>query len=145
VPFVSFIVLAGNAIAISSSTDLPLLSSVVSVMAPIAPSSPLVRKMHDACERFSRVASLVVLSASEQPSLNYRQYAGQVASDVAPPDGSVEGSAMPNSGQPISMDFSFPMAQGDWDSVMMDFESELGNYDPRTLANIIEPYIVNAG
>lgn len=41
------------------------------------------------------------------------------------------------------MDYNLPMAQEDWDTVMMGFESELGDYDSRTLANVIEPYITN--
>ncbi|KAI2468962.1 hypothetical protein F4781DRAFT_395878 [Annulohypoxylon bovei var. microspora] len=142
VPFVPFIVLAGNAIATSSSADLDLLSSIVSIVAPTAASSLTVRKVHDACERFGRIASLVVSSASRSPLDNagcQRQTPG-IGLAAADSNGSL---GMPNPVQTSPIDYSFPMAQQDWDSVMVGFESELGDYDSRALTNIIEPYITN--
>ncbi|KAI1098177.1 hypothetical protein F4804DRAFT_325485 [Jackrogersella minutella] len=136
VPFVPFIVLAGNAIVTSSSADLALLSSTVSILAPTA-NCPTTQKMHDACERFGRIASLVVSSANNS-SLNRKGC--QASTDDLPVEGPNDASELPN---PI--DYNFPMAQQDWDSVMMGFESELGDYDSRALTNIIEPYITNTG
>jgi hypothetical protein len=144
VPFVSFIVLAGNAIATSSNTDLALLSSVVSMLASTAANSPAIQKMHDACERFSRISSLIVLSANKS-SLNHQEYQEQASNNGLPPDGSTNEPDMLNHPHMNPIDYGFPMAQQDWDSVMIEFGSELGNYDSRTLTNIIEPYIANAG
>ncbi|RYO79221.1 hypothetical protein DL762_008269 [Monosporascus cannonballus] len=143
VPFASFIVLAGNAIATSSGVDLALLSSVVSILAPIAADCPTVRKVHDACERFHRIASLVV-SRTSRYSPNPEEYQEQAFSNGLPPNDSADGLGTFNSAHPNSLDYGFPMAQQDRDSVMVGFESELGNYDPRALTHIIEPYIANA-
>ncbi|KAI1410579.1 hypothetical protein F5Y13DRAFT_202052 [Hypoxylon sp. FL1857] len=143
-PFVPFIVLAGNAIATSSGDDLALLSSVVSILAPPAANSPTARKMHDACERFGRIASLIVSSTNEG-SLNQKGYQEQdSANDIA--FGNTSGQpAISNRTHQSPIDYGFPMAQQDWDSVMIGFESELGDYDSRALTNIIEPYIANTG
>ncbi|KAI1143674.1 hypothetical protein F5Y05DRAFT_407081 [Hypoxylon sp. FL0543] len=143
-PFVPFIVLAGNAIATSSGTDLALLSSVVSVLAPPAKNSPIARKMHDACERFGRIASLIVSNSIERPS-SQKEYQQQApTNDIA--FGSSSGEPVTSDrAHPNHLDYGFPMAQQDWDSVMIGFESELGDYDSRALTNIIEPYIVNTG
>ncbi|RYP71474.1 hypothetical protein DL770_008122 [Monosporascus sp. CRB-9-2] len=140
VPFASFIVLAGNAIATTSSVDLSLLSSVVSILAPIAADYPTVRKVHDACERFRRIASLIVSSTSGNWP-NRKEYQGQASSNGLPPNDSADTF---NSAHSNSLEYGFPMAQQDWDSTMVGFESELGNYDPRALTHIIEPYIANA-
>ncbi|KAI1152872.1 hypothetical protein F4825DRAFT_417452 [Nemania diffusa] len=118
VPLVPFIVLAGNAIATSSGNDLPLLSKLVTLLAPAATDSPLIRSVHGACESLSRIAERVVASAS--PS-NLQEY----------PQGQDQ------------FDYTFPMGQQDWDTVMVGFESEFGNYDSRTLTNIIEPCFAN--
>ncbi|KAI1454928.1 hypothetical protein F4805DRAFT_437994 [Annulohypoxylon moriforme] len=141
VPFVPFIVLAGNAIATSSSTDLSLLSSVVSMLAPAGANSSTIRKIHDACERFGRIANLVVSSANKSPL----DGAGHQTQHNLAVDALRDSSGMPNHAQPITVDYGFPMAQQDWDSVMVGFESELGDYDSRALTNIIEPYITNTG
>ncbi|RYP15342.1 hypothetical protein DL765_005776 [Monosporascus sp. GIB2] len=143
VPFASFIVLAGNAIATSSGVDLALLSSVVSILAPIAADYPTVRKVHDACERFHRIASLVV-SRTSRYLPNREEYQEQASSTDLAPNDSTDGLGTFNSAHPNPLDYGFPMAQQDWDSVMVGFESELGNYDPRALTYIIEPYIANA-
>ncbi|OTA99088.1 hypothetical protein M426DRAFT_325434 [Hypoxylon sp. CI-4A] len=134
VPFAPFIVLAGNAIATSSSADLDLLSRVVSILEPTAAKYPTTKKIHDACERFGRVASLIVSNANESP------LQGQVSNSGLPLNSSDGGVGHAN---PSPVDYGFPMAQQDWDSVMIGFESELGDYDSRALTNIIEPYIAN--
>ncbi|KAK7754301.1 hypothetical protein SLS62_003594 [Diatrype stigma] len=141
VPFVSFIVLAGNAIATTSAEDVALLSSAVSVLAPVADDSPTIKKMHDACDRFSRIAGLIVSNAYGAPSFHQEQQR-QAFDDACSPNGPTIRPDM-HPVEPIDMDYSLPMAQEDWDTVMMGFESELGDYDSRTLANIIEPYITN--
>lgn len=141
VPLVSFIILAGNAIATSSSADLDLLSSVLAVLAPTAETSPFTKKIHDACERFSQIAGVIVSAAATRGSVT-----------VAPAEvdpvlraGSSAGteSLLPDVGE---QPFGFPMALEDWDSVMMGYESELGStFDARTLTGIIEPYMPNSG
>ncbi|KAI1393318.1 uncharacterized protein F4822DRAFT_384294 [Hypoxylon trugodes] len=144
-PFVPFIVLAGNAIATSSNADLALLSSSVSVLGQGAADSPSTQKIHDACERLGRVATLIVSSANESSSLKAAEFQGQASNNGFPLDNPNEDPSIYNGGRPISEDYGFPMAQQDWDSVMIGFESELGSYGSRELTNIIEPYIANTG
>ncbi|KAI0401098.1 hypothetical protein F4802DRAFT_619146 [Xylaria palmicola] len=121
VPLVPFIVLAGNAIATSSGNDLPLLTNMVSLLAPAAEKSVLVRNVHGACESLSRIADRVVSSAGPSGL------------------GAHQGHAQSHE----QFDYAFPMGQQDWDSVMMGFESEFGNYDSRALTNIMEPCFAN--
>ena len=142
VPLVSFVVLAGNAIATSSSIDLPLLSNVTSIMGPTAEKSPTARKIHDACKRFERIASLIVSSTnghhSNQETIQVEAYNGIKT------NGPSFDSDMLESPQPLSIDeFNLPMGQQDWDSALMGFQSELGDYDSRSLTNIIEPYFLD--
>ncbi|KAI0600387.1 hypothetical protein F4775DRAFT_545619 [Biscogniauxia sp. FL1348] len=146
VPFVSFIVLAGNAIATSSSADLALLSSVISVMAPAAANSPIARKMHDACERFGRIANRIVSSASGA-AMGHKAYPEQVFNAGLPLGVAADGTtaAMPGHAHPVSFECGLPMAQHDWDCAMMGFEAELEGYDSRALTSIIEPYFANIG
>lgn len=120
-----FIVLAGNAIATSSGNDLPLLTKMVSLLAPVTTNSPLIRKVHGACESLSRIADHVVSSTSPPNFNGQLEYPPEVMGEE-------------------QFDYAFPMGQQDWDSVMMGFESEFGNYDSRTLTNIIEPCFANA-
>ncbi|GAW17554.1 hypothetical protein ANO14919_070120 [Xylariales sp. No.14919] len=123
VPLVPFIVLAGNAIATSSGDDLPLLSKMVWLLAPVAANSPVARKVHGACESLHNIANRVVSSASP-PNLNiaHEEY--------------LQGQEQ--------FDYAFPMGQQDWDSVMTGFEpSEFGNYDSRMVTNIMEPCFAN--
>ncbi|KAI1129934.1 hypothetical protein F5Y10DRAFT_237038 [Nemania abortiva] len=123
VPLVPFIVLAGNAIATSSPDDLPLLSKMVSLLAPAAVDSPLIREVHGASESLSKIAERIVSSAS-------------------PSNINVSGQQEHAHCQD-QFDYAFPMGQQDWDTVMVGFESEFGNYDSRTLTNIIEPCFAN--
>ncbi|KAI3321033.1 hypothetical protein HD806DRAFT_504383 [Xylariaceae sp. AK1471] len=127
VPLVPFIVLAGNAIATSSSNDLPLLSKMVLLLQPAAANSPLIQKVHGACESLGKIADRVVSSASPPNLSDHQEYNGPL---------DCTGSEQ--------FDYSFPMGQQDWDSVMTGFEAEFGDYDSRTLANIIEPCFANA-
>ncbi|RYC55513.1 hypothetical protein CHU98_g10692 [Xylaria longipes] len=139
VPLVSFIVLAGNAIATSSGNDLPLLSRIISVLQPVAAGSPLVRKVHGACESLSRIAERVVSSASPSPAPN-AQHQHQHQHQQQQQQG-----GYPHVSQEQQFEsYALPMGQQDWDSVMMEFEAEFGNYDSRELANIIEPCFANA-
>lgn len=124
VPLVPFIVLAGNAIATSSANDLPLLSKMVSLLAPVAPNSPLLRQVHGACESLSKIAERVVSSVGSSHFLEQRQHA-----PLQTPEG--------------QLDYAFPMGQPDWDMVMMGFEPKFGGYDSRMLTNIMEPCFAN--
>ncbi|KAI0467576.1 hypothetical protein F4859DRAFT_493806 [Xylaria cf. heliscus] len=135
VPLVPFIVLAGNAIATSSGNDLPLLSRIIAVLQPAAAKSPLVRKVHGACESLNKVADRVVSSASPPSALNEQQQQQQQQ----------EEGEYPAAGQQEQQfeSYAFPMGQQDWDSVMTGFEAEFGNYDSRALADIIEPCFAN--
>lgn len=151
VPFVSFIILTGNAIATSSSADLDFLSSVLAVLAPPAKTSPLAKNIHDACERFAHIARIVVSAAGTASG------DGTITVDpsqTAQGNGSVPGQfVLPSQNMPIDgvgnplvdADCGFPMAQQDWDSVMMGYEDELGAFDARTLTNVIEPYFAHSG
>ncbi|KAI8628513.1 hypothetical protein F5Y19DRAFT_438132 [Xylariaceae sp. FL1651] len=129
VPLVPFIVVAGNAIATSSSNDLAFLSKVVSLLKPAAANSPTIRKIHGACESLRQMTSSIISSASPS-SFNGQE---QVSSHEEALDDLVNATS----------DYAFPMGQQDWDSVMMGFESELGSFNSRTLANIIEPCFAN--
>ncbi|KAI0114761.1 hypothetical protein F4814DRAFT_439883 [Daldinia grandis] len=142
VPFVPFIVLAGNAISTSSSADLALLSSVLSVLEPPAANSPTARKVYNACERLNRIASALVSSSSEA-SLHLKEYQEQTPNAGLSFNGPTDESDIHSRTLPNNFDYAFPMAQHDWDSVMTGFESELRGYDSRALTNIMEPYIAN--
>ncbi|KAI0845083.1 hypothetical protein F5Y00DRAFT_247284 [Daldinia vernicosa] len=144
VPFVPFIVLAGNAISTSSSTDLALLSSVLSVLEPPAADSPTARKVYNACERLHRIASALVSSSNETP-LNPKEYQEQTPNVGLPFNDPTDESDTHSRTLPNNFDYLFPMARQDWDSVMTGFESELGGYDSRALTNIMEPYIADTG
>lgn len=142
-PFVSFIILAGNAIATSSSADLALLSSILAILSPATEMSPLVRKIHDACERFYQIASVIVSAATVRDT-GITVNPAQTQMDR----GAILGSQgqLPGVAGGEEQAFGFPMALEDWDSVMLGYESELGNsFDARALTDIIEPYISNSG
>ncbi|KAI0424492.1 hypothetical protein F5Y09DRAFT_139059 [Xylaria sp. FL1042] len=125
VPLVPFIVLAGNAIATSSGTDMLLLSRMLSLLAPAAVNSPLLRKVHGACESLHNIAERIVSNASPA---NLDNNTNQ---------------EYPSGGQE-QFDYAFPMGQQDWDSVMMGIESsEFGNYSSRNVTNILEPSFAN--
>jgi hypothetical protein len=143
VPFVSFIILAGNAIATSSSADLALLASVLAVLSPSTEMSPLVRKIHEACERFYQIASVILSAATARDSNITVDSAQTQMGQVAILDSQ---SQLPGAAGGEEQAFGFPMALEDWDSVMLGYESELGNsFDARALTDIIEPYISNSG
>ncbi|KAI1804338.1 hypothetical protein F4811DRAFT_561903 [Daldinia bambusicola] len=142
VPFAPFIVLAGNAVATSSSADLTLLSSVLSVLGPPAADSLIARKVYDACHRLNRIATTLV-SSSNEASWHLKGYQEQTPNVDLSYIGPADHSEIHNRALPDNFDYSFPMAQQDWDSAMTGFESELGSYDSRTLTNIMEPYIAN--
>lgn len=143
-PFVSFIILAGNAIATSSNADLALLSSVLSVFSSPAKTSQMAKKIHDACERFSQTATVIVSTVAENGTVNPAQTthtAEQPCDNMGMSSTLSSQHVLPSNGD--EQMYGFPMAQHDWDSVMMEYESELGSFDVRTLTNIIEPYIGN--
>ncbi|KAH9898792.1 hypothetical protein F4778DRAFT_771795 [Xylariomycetidae sp. FL2044] len=143
VPFVSFIVLAGNAIATSSSADLALLSSVISILeSPQVGEYPTIRKIRDACGSFGRITSIIVSSANEQGSRDPAAAYQQIPSNSLHLDASTNGSHSA-ADYTDPMGHGFPMGHQDWDNVMLGFESELGDYDFRNLTNTIEPYFAN--
>lgn len=144
VPFVSFIVLAGNAIATSSSTDLDLLSSALAVLEPATATSNTVRKIRDACERFGRVARLMVVSAAGETTLRGKSQGQSVNDGGLPLDITSNVACVFTQLPTISAD-DFPMTQQDWDSIMTGFEAELGYCDPGNLTSVVEPYISNTG
>ncbi|KAH8897938.1 hypothetical protein GQ53DRAFT_837668 [Thozetella sp. PMI_491] len=139
VPFVAFIVLAGNAIATSDRSDLPLLHSAVAALAPVALSSPTARKIHDACDRFARIAA-IVLSNVPQGSPGHKHYHPLPSYEGLPLGVPVCQPNMQDPNAPLTSEWSFSMPQESWDSVMVGFESELGDYNPRLLSNVLEPY-----
>lgn len=96
---------------------------MVSLLAPVAPNSPLLRKVHGACESLSKIAERVVSSVGSSNFLEQQYPPSQTPQD--------------------QFDYAFPMGQQDWDTVMMGFESEFEGYDSRTLTNIIEPCFAN--
>jgi hypothetical protein len=100
---------------------------MVSLLPTAAVSSPLIQKVYGACESLSRIADRVVSSASP----------AHVNANQGYDDGALGGIGNE------AFDYSFPMGQQDWDSVMTEFEAEFGNYDSRTLTNIIEPCFAN--
>ena len=57
VPFVPFVVLAGNSIATSSEVDLALLDAAIALMRPVAISSPLACCICNEAEDLYRLAS----------------------------------------------------------------------------------------
>jgi hypothetical protein len=138
VPFVSFLVLAGNAIATCSDADLELLSSMVALIAPVAEQSPTARKMHDVCERFARLARLIVASSMDRPQ---EQNFQMIMSSEYP----INASPHSNNGGLMVDGYGLPMTQHGWDSVMVDFEAELGVPDSRSLTSVMEPYFTQTG
>lgn len=115
--------LAGNAIAMSSRNDMFLLSRMADLLVPAAEESPLIRKVHGACESLHGIADRIVSSISPLDFVNAQQIFPQEQEQFA---------------------CTFPMGQRDWDTVMMSLEdSQFGNYDSQTVTNIMEPGFVN--
>ena len=56
VPFVPFVVLAGNAVATSSEADVALLDAAIALMRPVAIDSPMACKLCTEAEDLSRIA-----------------------------------------------------------------------------------------
>lgn len=87
------------------------------------------RKVHGACESLGGIAERVVSSASPSAAN------ATVNNNGNETHGYSQGQEQ--------FEYAFPMGQQDWDSVMTGFEAEFGNYDSRTLTNIIEPCFAN--
>jgi hypothetical protein len=58
VPFVPFVVLAGNAVATSSEVDLALLDAAIVLMLPVAIDSPMIRSVCTECEHLYHIAEM---------------------------------------------------------------------------------------
>ncbi|KAI0518001.1 hypothetical protein F5B22DRAFT_601363 [Xylaria bambusicola] len=125
VPLGPFIVLAGHTIATSSGDDMLLLSRMTNVLASVAERSPLIRNVHGACESLRNIADRIVSSNGPAKYDNAHQ-------------------GLPQDQDQEQFADTLPMGQQDWDTVMMGFESsQFGDYDSRTVTNIMEPSFVN--
>ncbi|KAI1323091.1 hypothetical protein F5Y16DRAFT_384640 [Xylariaceae sp. FL0255] len=160
VPLVPFLVLAGNAIATSPSSsaeeeeeeDLNLLSRFIALLDPVVPVSPAIRKIHDACAPFHRIAQLVAASRRSMTAVGVgvgmttsQNREHENAMNQEDPGSIPAGPAYEDAPPSPTGAFGFPMGQQDWDSIMTGFESELGvDYDSKMLTDIIEPYFANA-
>ncbi|KAF4959225.1 hypothetical protein FSARC_10816 [Fusarium sarcochroum] len=121
VPFTSFIVLAGNTVASSSSEDLALLSAAVLAIKPIASSGPPGKKLFDVCKAFYQFASFSVARQVTESAAVYQQ-------------------AIPTTTftNPQVTAYEHIMVPQDWDTVMDEFELGDGAGD---LASFMEPYM----
>jgi hypothetical protein len=134
VPFSCLVVLAGNTIASSSTEDLELLAATISAIEPIAASSPSGRKLYSVCKSFYQASSFSVdrqMSISRAPL-----YPTVSASEAFDPS---DGVAL--SGQlhgPAHMTYEHIMAPQDWDTIMNEFDLEIGAGE---MASYVEPYI----
>jgi hypothetical protein len=127
-------VLAGNTVASSSTEDLELLAAAISAIEPIATSSPSGRKLYDVCKSFYRAASFSV--DRETAILRAPPYPTASASEAF--DDPAE---MVLSGQlhnPAHTSYEHIMAPQDWDTIMNEFDLEIGAGE---MASFVEPYI----
>ncbi|KAK4496427.1 hypothetical protein PRZ48_012407 [Zasmidium cellare] len=120
VPFVSFIVIVGNAIATSSTEDLALISSVVSIIKPAVEHTPATQKLYNVCEKFHQIADLII---------------SQQLQSKHPPAKSAAFS---------TSDGDLPMTDQDWDKFFQGFDMEVGGIGAGAMATFVEPYIVSA-
>lgn len=134
-PFVSFLALVGNTIAISSDSDMPLLASTLAIIKPVTENSPAAQSLFDVCQKFYCIAEILV---SGKPN--------------AIPKTSIQANAVAtsfensNAGFDLSgpmdiSDYKYPMSQQDWDDVMREFETGLGDVNAGEMAMFIEPYM----
>lgn len=138
VPFVSFIVLVGNIIAISSDSDMGLLNSTLLVIKPVAENSPAALSLFEVCQKFYRIAEILV---NERPNdfLKLSHTDIRAAHDLT----SFE-DLNSDFNLPVEMDLSdykFPMSQQDWDGVMKDFDMEFSDVNAGEMAMFMEPYM----
>ncbi|KAM0559947.1 hypothetical protein ACHAPJ_003899 [Fusarium lateritium] len=121
VPFTSFIVLAGNTVASSSSEDLALISAAVLAIKPIANSGAPGKKLFDVCKAFYQFASFSVARQVTESATVYEQ-------------------AIPTTTftNPQVATFDHIMAPQDWDTVIDEFQLGDGAGD---LASFMEPYM----
>lgn len=118
VPFVSFVVIVGNAIATSSADDLALLSSVVSIIKPAVEHTPATQKLYNVCQKFHQIADLIV---SQRSGNTYMAMKGP---------------------QPGGTDGDLPMSEQDWDTVVQGLDLEIDGLDVAAMATFVEPYMM---
>lgn len=123
VPFSCFVFVFGNTIAQRNTDDLQLLSAVVDALGAAAKSSPGVRKLHDACSRFTKIAEVLLAS-----DIN-----------IQPPATNTQ-SLDPYSGD-FQMVPDFPMSQQDWDGMLNEFDLGLGVESAREMTSYFEPFM----
>lgn len=121
VPFVSFIVIVGNAIAMSSAKDLALLSQVVSIIKPAVEHTPATQKLYNVCQKFYQIADLIV---SQQSQVVHQTTLGMGAGGLAGMN-------------------DLPMSEQAWDTVMQGFDLELDGMDAGAMATFVEPYMMS--
>lgn len=120
VPFVSFVVIVGNAIATSSTDDLALLSSVVSIIQPAVEHTPATQKLYNVCQKFYQIADLIVSQRSDTTHPATKNEA------LGVPDGDL------------------PMLEQDWDNVVQGFDLDINGFDVAAMATFVEPYMSSA-
>jgi hypothetical protein len=121
-------VLAGNTIASSSTEDLALLAAAISAVEPIAASSSSGSKLYEVCKSFYQAANFSVT----------RQTAIMRA---APPTIENQQPEVHFSGQLANIDvplYEHIMLPQDWDTVMNEFELDIG---VGAMASFVEPYM----
>ena len=136
VPFVSFLALAGNTIAISSDTDMEILASTLAVIEPVAENSPAARSLYHVCQKFYQITK--ILTSDKQNTIFKSSSEGQNFVDMPSVilDDSYELTA-----QVDVADCTYPMSQQDWDDVMKDFQIGLDDVNAGEMASFIEPYM----
>lgn len=97
----------------SSKADFDLITAALEALALGAATSPIIHRVHGACEKLVKMVSLV-LSTGEEPRTTSTS----------------ENSTFETTAEPIEMiDGWFPMSQEDWDSVMDDFGADTGEWN----------------
>ncbi|KAH7312506.1 hypothetical protein B0I35DRAFT_513841 [Stachybotrys elegans] len=140
VPFAAFVVLAGETIASTSSSDLDLLADTVEAIKPIASSSVSSKKLVNICKDFYQIAHFFVTrsTTSQVDAMGLAEQEALAASTNT-------------SGQPVQSNPLHPlgwnevpavyaMAPQAWEAVSneMDLEFEA---DAVAMASFIEPYM----
>ncbi|CRG89986.1 Thiamine repressible genes regulatory protein thi1 [Talaromyces islandicus] len=156
VPFTSFIVLAGNTVAVPSVEDLTILWSALSSIEPVSVTSPSGKKLYDTCKAFYRIAENTVSRYTERRVTTTTASAENhllSSLDIANPPSQLlpSSSYIPEQQQTIlHQSFQLPsddisaaglqqvMTPRAWGAVMNDFDADI---DPVAMASFIEPYL----
>jgi len=136
VPSVSFLALVGNAIALSSGSDMALLASTLAIIEPVADNSPAAKSLFDVCHKLFSIAEIILSGKLNTiPKTLFESQTGVVIRTEGSDIGYDFSAATDFS------DYRYPMSQQDWDDAMKDFDVELSDIDARELAMSIEPYM----